>query len=74
MPIYEYKCESCHTRFEIRRSFGEDGGTFCPKCHGVARRVFSPVPIIFKGPGFYANDNRKKESLGKSDSEEINAI
>ena len=25
MPIYEYECEKCHSRFEMKRSFGEDG-------------------------------------------------
>ena len=59
MPIYEYECERCRLRFELGRHFGEDGETPCPKCQGEARRLFSPVPIIFKGSGFYVTDNRK---------------
>jgi len=59
MPIYEYECEKCSLRFELRRSFNEDGGGFCPKCGSEARRLFSPVPIIFKGSGFYVTDSRK---------------
>jgi len=77
MPIYEYECERCRLRFELRRHFGEDGGTPCPQCGSEARRLFSPVPIIFKGSGFYVTDNRKdhNESLldkgdgNKSESE-----
>lgn len=60
MPIYEYECEKCLLRFEEKRHFGEDGGASCPQCQGEARRIFSPVPIIFKGPGFYVTDSAAK--------------
>ena len=60
MPIYEYECTRCLSRFDVKRSFGENGGASCPTCEGEARRVFSPVPIFFKGPGFYATDGAKK--------------
>ena len=59
MPVYEYECERCRLRFELRRHFGEDDGTSCPQCQGDTRRLFSPVPIIFKGSGFYVTDARK---------------
>jgi putative FmdB family regulatory protein len=57
MPIYEYECRNCSCRFELRRKFGEDGMARCPRCLDEARRVFSPVPIFFKGPGFYVTDS-----------------
>lgn len=59
MPIYEYECVKCRTRFELKRRFSDNGNIFCPQCGGEARRIFSPVPIIFKGPGFYVTDSRK---------------
>ncbi|HEY83125.1 MAG TPA: zinc ribbon domain-containing protein [Dehalococcoidia bacterium] len=62
MPIYEYECQKCSLRFELRRRFGEDGTGLCPQCGGQARRLFSPVPIIFKGPGFYVTDSRKNHN------------
>lgn len=62
MPVYEYECERCHLKFELKRHFGEDGVTPCPQCQGDARRLFSPVPVIFKGSGFYVTDNRKTHS------------
>ena len=35
MPIYEYCCQDCETRFELRRSFGEaDVPAECTECHG----------------------------------------
>ena len=59
MPIYEYICERCSTRFELRKPFGQNGDTPCPECASKARRIFTPVPIIFKGSGFYITDSRK---------------
>ncbi len=60
MPVYEYKCTKCFHQFELKRSFGEDSSAPCPICEGEGRRLFSPVPIIFKGSGFYVTDNRAK--------------
>ena len=62
MPTYEYQCESCLTKFDVRRSFNDELPTYCPKCKREAQRLFSPVPIIFNGSGFYITDNRKNGS------------
>ncbi len=59
MPIYEYECTSCAHRFEMKRSFKQsDRDVVCPECGCKTQRVFSSVPIIFKGSGFYVNDYR----------------
>ncbi len=58
MPIYEYECERCSFRFDLRKSFSEEEDACCPRCQSEARRLFSPVPIIFKGSGFYVTDNK----------------
>ena len=58
MPIYEYECKKCRSRFEMKRSFGEDGSAKCPECRGKAYRIFTSVPVIFKGSGFYVTDSR----------------
>jgi len=65
MPIYEYECEDCLCRFELKRSFRDNGEVVCPECTGEARRIYSPSPIIFKGSGFYVTDSRnaKKSTL-----------
>jgi len=57
MPIYEYECSLCHSRFERRQRFDEELVSICPKCQGRVRRVFHSVPIIFKGSGFYSTDH-----------------
>ncbi len=40
MPLYEYQCAACHTRFErYVRAFGEE--VSCPECHspGVEKQL-----------------------------------
>jgi len=68
LPVYEYQCSCCASRFEVRKSFSEDGSASCPSCGGHAERVFSPVPIIFKGSGFYCTDSRGSQSYSLQDS------
>ena len=60
MPIYQYHCPTCNNTFEAKQSFHDTSNVSCPKCNNGARRVFSPVPIIFKGSGFYVTDHAKK--------------
>jgi len=67
MPTYQYQCENCNRRFELRQSFGDKAIAVCPICRGVAHRLFSPVPILFKGPGFYVTDSRE-EREGRLDA------
>jgi len=58
MPVYEYQCKKCRHKFELKQSFDDDPIVTCPKCGGKAKRVFSSVPIIFKGSGFYTTDSK----------------
>jgi len=40
MPIYEYRCESCSSSFELLTSYAErDGGQPCPTCSSAKTRV-----------------------------------
>ena len=57
MPTYEYECQSCSLRFDVRKGFHDNSRVNCPQCQCEARRVFLPVPIIFKGSGFYCTDH-----------------
>jgi len=68
MPIYEYKCKACDLKFEVKRGFSESSGAKCPKCQCQAQRIFSPVPIVFKGPGFYVTDNAAEGRNGYNSS------
>jgi putative FmdB family regulatory protein len=68
MPIYEYKCKACDLKFEVKRGFSESSGANCPNCQCQAQRIFSPVPIVFKGSGFYVTDNASEGRNGFNSS------
>jgi putative FmdB family regulatory protein len=70
MPIYEYECEKCHSRFELKKSFAEDGNANCPECRGKACRIFTSVPVIFKGSGFYVTDHKKNNPASTTEKKE----
>lgn len=42
MPVYEYVCRTCDSRFEARRSMSEAGAPIsCPDGHADATRLLS---------------------------------
>jgi putative FmdB family regulatory protein len=42
MPLYEYVCDRCSTRFEMLRPFGcRDDAASCPRGHDSSHRVLS---------------------------------
>jgi putative FmdB family regulatory protein len=43
MPIYEYRCEKCGSRFDVLQRVGEDGKHLrCPQCgHEKVEKQFS---------------------------------
>lgn len=53
MPVYEYRCQGCQTKFELRRSFGQaDSPTNCPHCESdQVRRLLSMFASYSKGEG-----------------------
>ncbi len=60
MPRYDYECESCHHRLELRQSFDSEPVAACPECQNKSTRKFHSVPIVFKGSGWYVNDYGKR--------------
>lgn len=61
MPRYVYRCTACDHEYDRRQSFGASPEVECPECSGAARRVFHPVPVIYKGSGFYTTDYARKK-------------
>jgi putative FmdB family regulatory protein len=69
MPLYEYECKACETRFERMQPVTDPPITECANCgSGPVRRIFHPVGVIFKGSGWYITDSRKSSPTSKSDS------
>ncbi len=62
MPIYQYRCSACDQLHEQKEGFDAPSEHQCPHCGALARRLFHPPAILFKGPGFYSTDNRPASS------------
>src|SRR5260221_8308616 len=63
MPLYEFECEACKTRFERIQKFTDANPEACPTCgKGPVRKLPSSPAIQFKGSGFYITDYPKKSS------------
>ncbi len=62
MPRYDYRCTSCDHDYEVTRSIGESGDESCPRCDSPAKRIFSPVGVVFKGSGFHNTDYRTRST------------
>lgn len=48
MPLYEYRCDECATRFEQRRSMADaDKAAVCPVCASLlTQRLFSVIAVL----------------------------
>lgn len=69
VPTYEYKCPNGHV-FEIFKRISEPAPEACPVCGASpVETVLYPVPVHFRGSGFYSTDygrgGRKKEGAAK---------
>ena len=60
MPAYDYRCPACDRLFEVTRAAGATEEVCCPSCGTAAKRVFTPVGVVFKGSGFHNTDYRAK--------------
>ena len=70
MPIYEYECKKCHSRFEKRQGFDSSPVAPCPKCQSDSRRVLHSSPVHFKGSGFYVTDHKKSNGAASGVSKQ----
>jgi putative FmdB family regulatory protein len=69
MPTYVYECSKCDDELEVWQSFSEDPLKKHPGCGGKLTKVYQPVGIVLKGPGFYKTDSRNgKKSSSESGS------
>jgi putative FmdB family regulatory protein len=63
MPLYEYECSACHTRFERIQKYSDPPIDVCPNCgKGPVAKLPSSPAIQFKGTGWYITDYAKKSS------------
>jgi putative FmdB family regulatory protein len=70
VPTYEYKCPNGHV-FEVFKRISEPAPEACPVCAASpVETVLYPVPVHFRGSGFYSTDygrgGKKKEAAKES--------
>ncbi|GAC1330638.1 MAG: hypothetical protein NVSMB17_08190 [Candidatus Dormibacteria bacterium] len=62
MPTYGYRCQTNGHEFETVQGIKDAPLTSCQVCGEPVTRIFYPVGIVFKGPGFYKTDSRGSSS------------
>ena len=69
VPIYEYRCPQGHL-VEVFHRMADPDPEGCEVCgKGPLVKVLHPVPVHFKGSGFYSTDyGRKGRKRDSSDS------
>ena len=73
VPTYEYKCPNGHV-FEVFKRIADPPPEACPVCGASpVETVLYPVPVHFRGSGFYSTDygrgGRKRDRAKESSSE-----
>ena len=53
MPMYEYRCTSCHHQFELRQKFSDPPVGECPQCGAVVEKMISAAAFSLKGDGWF---------------------
>jgi putative FmdB family regulatory protein len=56
MPLYEYRCETCGSVFEVMQKFADNPLTVHESCGGAVQRLLSAPALQFKGSGWYITD------------------
>jgi putative FmdB family regulatory protein len=68
MPLYEYQCDACGSRFEQIQKFSDPPVDKCPKCGaGPVHKLLSSPAFQFKGSGWYITDYARKPQPAKSE-------
>ena len=62
MPLYEYQCKKCQRIQETSHKISERIKVNCSYCTTPMQKVISKSTFVLKGTGWYATDNRKKET------------
>ena len=71
MPIYEYKCDACGTRFEQIQKFSDPPIDVCPNCgERKVHKLLSSPAIQFKGSGWYITDYARAKDGKSAESKE----
>lgn len=70
MPTYEYLCQDCSYKFEVKQSIKDDPVATCSQCGRSVNRIISAPAIMFKGSGWYVTDYSEKMKPPAGESSE----
>jgi putative FmdB family regulatory protein len=73
MPVYEYECQKCGSRFEEIQKFSDEPIRKHDGCGGKVKRLLSAPAIQFKGSGWYITDYARKGKDGGGKKPETEA-
>ena len=71
MPIYEYRCQSCHHDMEVMQKMSDPDLSDCPACgQPQLKKLISAVGFRLKGSGWYETDFKKdnQKNVAKDDA------
>ena len=71
MPIYEYRCQSCHHDMEVMQKMSDPDLSDCPACgQPQLKKLISAVGFRLKGSGWYETDFKKdnQKNIVKDDA------
>ena len=72
MPIYQYKCEACHSEVEVLQKVSDEPLRDCPECGKPSlKKKVTAAAFRLKGGGWYETDFKtgdKKNLAGGSDA------
>jgi putative FmdB family regulatory protein len=71
MPVYEYRCNACHTQFELRQKFSDPPADRCPECGGTVRKIVSAVSFSLKGAGWFGDGYGTKSESPNSEGDTV---
>src|SRR5664279_2660148 len=71
MPVYEYRCNVCHTQFDLRQKFSDPPADRCPQCGGTVRKLVSAVSFSLKGAGWFGDGYGTKSESPKSEGNTV---
>ena len=69
MPVYEYRCNDCNIRFELRQKFSDPPADRCSKCGGTVRKIVSAASFSLKGAGWFGDGYGTKAESTNSEGE-----
>ena len=69
MPLYEYRCTSCKSTFEVIQKFSDHPLRKCKECSGKLEKIISRSSFMLKGKGWFADDYGKGSGARNSTKE-----